>query len=114
MDAEPLVERDPHRGGAPLPLLDLGVVEVEPTRDLLELLGRGGLDLAYGGDGLFQVVASHHVGEQVVVHHRRVLVGPGHTVDVERLLPAQRRLPQEAEVDPHPRGLDEHVDARGS
>ncbi len=56
--------------------------------------------------GLAQVPLRHEVGVDVVVHHGRVLVRPGHAVDPEAVLGVevtQRR--------PQPRGLDEQLGA---
>ena len=61
----------------------------------------GGLDRAE------QVLARHEVGVEVVVDHRGVLVGPGHSVDHEL---AAHAFAEEAEVYPEASCLDEDLE----
>ena len=51
-----------------------------------------------------QVMGRHQIGEHVVTDHRRVLVGPGHPVDVPDAVPVV--MPERV---PQARGLDEDL-----
>ena len=107
--AQARVERHVHALGALRPLVELVVVEVEPRHETGVGLGELLAQAPGPPGGLAEVVLGHDVGEEVVVDHRRVLVGPGDPVQVEAA-PFAATEP-EAEVGPHPGRLDEHVDA---
>ena len=108
VDAQPGVERDGHPLGAGTPLADLRVGQSEAMDDL-GVLGRVvAANLLDRFDRRLEVGPGHHVGEEVVVHHRGVFVGAGHAVDVKRRV---RVVAPETQVGPHPRGLHEDVDA---
>ena len=66
------------------------------------------LEAAHRLDRRAQVHPRHQVGERVVVDQRRVLVGPGHAVDVELAVAVV-----EAQVLPQTRRLDEDLGAVG-
>ena len=107
VDAEGLVEGDEHALSAGLPLLYLlrhhvqGLHQPLPTGRvaLLQLLHQFGCEP--------EVRPRHHVGEHVVVHHGRVLVGTGDAMDVESFRPIGL-CPPETQVRPHPRRLHQH------
>ena len=99
------------RLGGPVPRLGLARVEAQPVDHQPVRLGIVLGHLADGARGEAEVEARHDVREEVVVHDRRVLVGPGHAVDVERLLAVAVARAPEAERRPQARGLDRDVDA---
>src|SRR5215510_9725835 len=56
--------------------------------------------------GVAQVLARHHIGVGVVVHHRLVFIGPGDAIDAEfSPLP----VGVEAQVQPEARRFHEHL-----
>ena len=110
MDPEGFVEGDDHALGTGPPLLHLLRGHVQGLHQPVPAERIGLLEFLHQVGGELQVGARHHVGEHVVVHHGRVLVGPGDAVDVESLRPVGFG-PPETQVSPHPRGLHQH---RGS
>ncbi len=109
MHPEPFVVGDRHRAGRFLPAGHFGLGEIQGGGDFGITPG---IQLGQGEHRLgcaAQVQPSHQIGVQVVVHHRGVLVGPGHRVNVEAAL----RPPEETHVGPQPCGLDQHRQGLG-
>ncbi|MDF2574998.1 MAG: hypothetical protein K0S05_1910, partial [Agromyces sp.] len=107
VDAELLVERDVHVRGRTTPAGHLTRGDPEALHEPVVGDRVEHLQVVDRAGGRGEVRPGHDVRVEVVVHDRRVLVGPGHAVDVEYVVGV--RSP-EAEVLPHPRGLDEDVD----
>ena len=101
-----LVERDEHGVGGRVPRLEFGQVELRGPAQLIEGIRVPVGQEAHGAGRVAEIEPRHHVRVEVVVHHRRVLVGARHTVDVEGLRSVAR---VEAEVDPQPGGLDQDL-----
>jgi hypothetical protein len=106
MDAALGVERHVHRLRGALPSLELLGLELDlvDERDVRFRVLR--LEPAHALGGVAEVQARHEVRERVVVDDRRVLVGAGDAVDVERAVGGE-----EAQVLPQPCRLDEHLGA---
>ncbi len=98
VDLQVIVERDEHVVGRLAPRGDLGLVDLQQRREIRVAL-RGARRPA-------QVPLSHEVRERVVVGDRGVLVRAGDAVDAE-----VAAVVVVAERPPHPRRLDEQLQA---
>ena len=105
-DPAAVVIWDVHVIGGSIPVVGFGRVERQLGLKAGEVLGLLDSETSHHGGGVVEVEARHQVRVGVVVDHRRVLVGTGDAVDVEAPVVAE-----EAEIHPHPCGLDEDLGA---
>ena len=89
VDPGDLVERDGHGRGAVGPFGHLVGSDLEPFDHPLVRVRQLSLQSPQLHGRLFEVEPRHHVGEEVVVDHRRVLVRAGDAVDVEEAVLAE-------------------------
>ena len=86
IDPQLLIEGDVHLLGCQLPAIQLGIVELvlgSQVRVVIRPLGAHRLQHLRSHA---QVILRHHVGVEVVIHHRGVLIRAGDRVDLKAIL----------------------------
>ena len=98
IDPQLLIEGDVHLLGGELPAIQLGIVELVLGSQVCVVVRPLGAHRLQHLRSHAQVILRHHVGVEVVIHHRGVLIRTGDRVDLEAIL---RRV-KEADGYPEP------------